>query len=48
MLILTIAQLNITLEFIYFFIFFIFFIFGYISACSQAFVFVRVTTGRLL
>ena len=41
MLILTIAQLNITLEFILFY-------FGYISACNLVFVFVRVTTGRLL
>ena len=46
MLILTITQLDITLEFNL--IYFILFYFGYISACNLVFVFVRVTTGRLL
>ena len=42
MLILTIAQLDITLEFK----FFLSFYFGYISACNLVFVFVLVTTSE--
>ena len=44
MLILTIAQLDITLEFIFYFLFFIY----YISACNLVFVFVRVTTVKVI
>ena len=47
MLILTIAQLDITLEF-YFILYFLYFFFGYISACNLVFVFVGVTTVKVI
>ena len=47
MLILTIAQLDITLEF-YFIFYFYFYFFGYISACNLVFVFVGVTIVKII
>ena len=47
MLILTIAQLDITLEFNLIFLF-IYFFFGYISSCNLVFVFVHVTTVKVI
>ena len=45
MLILTIVQLDITLEF---YLFYFLFYFGYISACNLVFAFVRVTTMKVI
>ena len=48
MLILTIAQLDITLEFNLILYFFYFYLFSYISAFNLVFVFVRVTTVKVI
>ena len=48
MLILTIAQLDITLEFNLILYFVYFYLFSYISAFNLVFVFVRVTTVKVI